>query len=74
MPGQVGKNAIHQLKSALASRLRVTWWCRQVTVVPRSIRQQRKILPGGTTLQAKASLPIRERGDRFVQACARARY
>ena len=73
MPGQVGKNAIHQFKSALASLLRVTWWCRQVTVVPRSIKEQRKILPGGTTLQAKGNLPIRKRRDRFVQVCARAR-
>lgn len=40
---------------ALASVLRVTWWCRRVTVVLRSIKRHRKILPGGTTLQAKAT-------------------
>ena len=33
----------------------------------RSIRRRKKILPGGTTLQAKESLPIRERRVRLVQ-------
>ena len=29
--------------------------------------RRRKILPGGTTLQAKESFPMRERRVRFVQ-------
>ena len=33
----------------------------------RSIRRRRKILPGGITLQANASLPISKSWRRFVQ-------
>ena len=66
VPDQVGRKWVHQAKSALASRVRVTWWWRGTTVVLRSMSRRRKILPGGTTLQANASLPMSESRRRFV--------
>ena len=74
VPGQVGRNWSHQWRSALASLLGVMWWCRRETVVERSMSRRMKMRPGGTTLHAKASLPMRESKDRLVQVWCRCAF
>ena len=52
--------------SALASVLRWILWRNLLTVVDRWIRCRRKRRPAGTTLEAKESLPMRERSSLLV--------
>ena len=66
VPFQVGKNSVHQLISARASELRSMWWFSDETVVERSMRRRKNILPGLITLHAKESVPIKDKSSLFV--------
>ena len=55
------------LRHTPAALFRVMWWWCCFAVVERSISRRRKRRPGGTTLHAKANLPMRKSNSLFVQ-------
>ena len=64
--GHCSKKLNHHFTSSFACHVRGRWWCNFSTDVLRLISLRRKILPDGTTLHAKESLPIRESSSRFL--------
>lgn len=61
-----GRKEYHHWISNLASLLNVMWWCCLLTVLLRSIRRLRKVLPGLTTLATKDRQPMRDSSSVFV--------
>ena len=66
LPGHCGKKSNHHLISSFASCVSGIQWCNFSTDILRSISLYRKILPDGTILHAKESLPIRERSSHVL--------
>ena len=65
-PFQLGRNFAHREISCLASEFREIRWDNRSTVVDKSIRHLTNILPGGITLEANESFPIKGKRSLFV--------
>lgn len=66
LPLKLYKNICQALRSARASKLSLVWWYGLDKPMVWFVKRLKKVRPGGTTLQAKFSNPIRDCNSKSV--------